>query len=168
MSKKAPVSYSDELATRICDAIAASDYGLAHILREDDELPSERSVYNWLREYPEFRKRYDVARDIQQDRQADKCVEIADLATDANLARIQIDARKWRAAKLRPNKYGDKIDVNAKVGNPDGTSFQSVDNRRLAMAIFSIVGADQVAGEALMKTLQSQAADDVPALTGSA
>jgi hypothetical protein len=38
-------------------------------------------------------------------------VEIADHAEDANLARLQIDARKWVAARLLPKKWGDKQEI---------------------------------------------------------
>ena len=30
--------------------------------------------------------------------------------------RLQVDARKWMAGKLRPKKYGDKLDIEASVG----------------------------------------------------
>ena len=45
-------------------------------------------------------------------------VAVTDRATDANLARLQIDARKWRASKLRPKIYGDK--VQAEISGADG------------------------------------------------
>lgn len=32
---------------------------------------------------------------------------------DHNMARVEIDARKWFASKFLPKRYGDKIDVNA-------------------------------------------------------
>lgn len=34
---------------------------------------------------------------------------------DHNMARVEIDARKWFACKFLPKRYGDKIDVNATV-----------------------------------------------------
>ena len=74
-------------------------------------MPSDSAVYRWLENVPAFRDKYARARERQQDFEADHILTIADEATDANLARLQIDARKWRASKLAPKKYGDKLDL---------------------------------------------------------
>lgn len=39
-------------------------------------------------------------------------IEIADTEEDPQKARNRIDTRKWFAAKARPDKYGDRIDLN--------------------------------------------------------
>ena len=52
------------------------------------------------------------AREEQADFHADEIIEIADTEPDPNKARVRIDARKWKAAKMQPKKYGDKIDLN--------------------------------------------------------
>lgn len=43
---------------------------------------------------------------------AEQIIEIADSEPDAQIARNQIDARKWYASKVKPNKFGDRIDLN--------------------------------------------------------
>lgn len=108
-----PSTYTDEIAETICEEIAAG--AALYKLCERDDLPAERTVYQWLEGKgapAEFAQMYVRARERQQDREVDHCVIIADEATDANLARLQIDARKWRAAKLAPKKYGERIDHN--------------------------------------------------------
>lgn len=105
-----PSEYTDELGDIICDEIIAG--GALYKLCERDDFPGERTVYQWLDRHPEFAQKYARARELQQDREADKIVVIADEAKDANLARLQIDARKWRASKLAPKKYGEKLDMN--------------------------------------------------------
>jgi hypothetical protein len=35
-----------------------------------------------------------------------------------NRIRARVDARKWVASKLRPKRYGDKIEVNGANGGP--------------------------------------------------
>ncbi len=40
---------------------------------------------------------------------------------DAQMARVEIDARKWFASKFLPRRYGDKIDVTS-----DGEKIQPV------------------------------------------
>jgi len=105
-----PSIYTDEMADRICDAIIEG--GALYKICQQEGFPSERSVYQWLERNPEFSQKYTRARELQQDREADNIVVIADEAEDANLARLQIDARKWRASKLAPKKYGDRLDLN--------------------------------------------------------
>jgi hypothetical protein len=56
----------------------------------------------------DFAEHYTKARDIQADVYADDIIDIADQATDAGLARVRIDVRKWHAGKTKPKKYGDK------------------------------------------------------------
>ncbi|RAU21131.1 hypothetical protein CU669_15140 [Paramagnetospirillum kuznetsovii] len=53
--------------------------------------------------------RYAHAREVRADVIAEEIIDIADTAEDANIARLQIDARKWYAGKVRPKVYGDKI-----------------------------------------------------------
>lgn len=82
-------------------------------------------VMRWLADerYIEFRDQYACAREDLADKLADEILQIADDGSndtflDANgnvkvnhdviaRARLQIDVRKWLAAKLAPKKYGD-------------------------------------------------------------
>jgi len=111
-----PSGYSDEIADRICEAIAQGN--ALHILCECDGMPAERTVYQWLERNPEFAQKYARARARQQDRSVDEIVEIADRCIDPNKARVQIDARKWRMSKLAPKKYGDKLELSGDPENP--------------------------------------------------
>jgi hypothetical protein len=52
---------------------------------------------------------------------ANDVLTIADQATDANIARVRIDARKWWAAKVSPKKYSDKLGIS---GDGDGAPIQ--------------------------------------------
>jgi hypothetical protein len=96
--------------TTICERIA-SGKSLKEIC-DTKGMPSRETVYVWLADDHEFSDRYARAREEQADYYADEIIDIADAAKDANLARLQIDARKWKASKLQPKKYGDKIDLN--------------------------------------------------------
>jgi hypothetical protein len=64
---------------------------------------------------------YARARDAQADKLFKECLEIADKATPENVsvARLQVDTRKWAAARLAPRKYGDRVEHEVK-----GVSFQ--------------------------------------------
>ena len=85
---------------------------LYRLCEELPDFPAERTVYRWLDTQPGFTQKYARARELQQDREAGKIVVIADEADDAAIARLRIDSRKWRAAKMAPKKYGDRLDLN--------------------------------------------------------
>ncbi len=129
MGAGAPSKYTEEIANEICDRISTSNRGLAFICRDLGVAPS--SVFKWLREHKEFSESYARAREAQADFLAEEMLEIAD-HNDAdtvvvygadgkpkevedkewtNRSRLRVDTRKWIASKLRPKKYGDKIDV---------------------------------------------------------
>jgi len=82
-------------------------------------MPSTSTVFRWLEQYAGFSELYARAREIQADMLADEILEIADSEIDTNRARVMIDARKWLAGKLRPKKYGDRVELDHKVeGSP--------------------------------------------------
>jgi hypothetical protein len=68
-----------------------------------------------LREYEEFSQAYTHARELQQERFAAEVVMIADTEKDPAIARNRMDARKWYAGKVSPKKWGDRVDIEAKV-----------------------------------------------------
>lgn len=87
--------------------------GLVNIIKEHG-LPSYTMVYNWLNDkHPDydsiFFDKYTRAREDQADFYADEIIEIADTENDSAKAKVRIDARKWKASKLKPKKYGDRI-----------------------------------------------------------
>lgn len=83
------------------------------------------------REDPELATRYRQAREDRADYLADEIVEIADSETDANRARVRVDARKWVASRLRPGAYGDQLNVEHS-GAIDTTGLTGADLLRLA------------------------------------
>jgi hypothetical protein len=110
MSAGRPSSYSDELAEEICEAIASGG-ALYKMVEKLDHWPDERTIYRWLEKNDAFRQKYARARERQADRRNEEIVVIADEAKDANIARLQVDARKWQASKLAPKKYGDRVEL---------------------------------------------------------
>jgi hypothetical protein len=130
-----PTDYSQEIADKICEAIADGK-SLRSICLADD-MPNKATVFRWLNLHQEFSDQYARARDEQAETLADDIVSIVDgaanplmvdgvpmmndgkpvMVTDAASvahARLKMDARKWVASKLKPKKYGDKLDVDAK------------------------------------------------------
>jgi hypothetical protein len=72
-------------------------------------MPSRTTVFEWLDNNTDFQDRYTRARMAQADTYADEIVDLADAAEDHNKAPLQIDARKWTAAKLRPSRYSERL-----------------------------------------------------------
>jgi hypothetical protein len=110
-----PSDFSLDLAAEICARLAEGQ-PLVKICR-DDAMPGTSTVYRWLADKPEFRELYARAREDQADTLADEIIDIADqkdgeadTPDSVNRARLRVDARKWIASKLKPKRYGDKID----------------------------------------------------------
>ena len=99
-------TYSEQIVEKICNLIA-NGHAL-HQITEMEGMSGKTAVYTWLEKYPTFAERYARAREKQADLFAAQIVTIADTATDANIARLQMDARKWAASKMAPKKYGDR------------------------------------------------------------
>ena len=111
-----PSDFTQEIADEICEHIAQGKS--VRWICSDEKMPGQTTVYRWLRENDEFRQQYTHARELQAEYYADEIIEIADEAKneDAQVARLRVDARKWKASKLAPKKYGDKLDLNHSGG----------------------------------------------------
>ena len=128
MSGGRPTDYTQELADRICERLADGE-SLRAVCR-DEAMPCKASVFCWMRKYPEFLDQYTRAKEESADSHADDLIEIADdsrndwmelhgeddagwKANGENIqrARLRVDTRKWLASKLKPKKYGDKIET---------------------------------------------------------
>ncbi|MBI9081885.1 MAG: hypothetical protein JEY79_19365 [Pseudodesulfovibrio sp.] len=108
--KKQAVTYSNEVMSRICDLIATG-HGLPEIVAMPD-MPSRSTIYEWISRNAQASDMYARAREEQADYMADQIVRIADEEYDPQKARVRIDARKWVAAKLKPRRYGDKVQAD--------------------------------------------------------
>lgn len=111
-----PSSFTEKIAAAICNELAEGK-SLRTICVAAD-MPSRESVRRWLMDNEDFRGQYARAREEQADFYADEIVELADTAEDVAKAKLQIDARKWVASKLKSKAYGDKI-TNEHTG-PNG------------------------------------------------
>lgn len=105
-----PSSFTPEKADAICSLIASGES--VRTISQRKDMPAESTIYLWLAKEAVFSEKYARAREQQADVYAQEIVTIADEAEDAQIARLQMDARKWAASKLAPKKYGDKLDLN--------------------------------------------------------
>lgn len=113
-----PSAYSAKMAERILAQVSSTTKGLETICKQHRSFPHPATIRRWIAENLEgFRDRYAHAKEEQADLMADEILDIADaLDTVAvthekvSAAKLRVDARKWVASKLKPKKYGDKID----------------------------------------------------------
>jgi hypothetical protein len=107
----APFAWTPEIEAEIFDRMIGGESirTICGVAR-DSFLPCERTFYKRASTDAEFAQHYARAREAQGHREAEEIREIADTATpdDVHVARLRIDARKWRAGKLAPKVYGDK------------------------------------------------------------
>lgn len=123
-----PTIYTKELADSICERLALGESMRTVCAQED--MPSMSSVFKWLRENEEFSQQYVKAKEESSDAMAEDLLHIADtpvmgeiktikpdgsveIKQDEMLGhrRLQVDTRKWLMSKMKPKKYGDKIDM---------------------------------------------------------
>jgi hypothetical protein len=119
--------FSPELFDEICVEIADGK-SLRTICKRED-MPNLKTVMRWLREEDNesLRQQYARAREDQADALFEDCLDIADTFDSKemvepqhiNRAKLRIDTRKWMAGKLRPKKYGDKLELENKHSTAD-------------------------------------------------
>jgi hypothetical protein len=129
-----PTIYTDEIALEICMAIASSNRGIKPLCEKNPHWPSHSTIRKWIFENKEFSDKYELAKQEQADFISDEILEIADHTEEDHTAfigsnvvqrdRLRIDARKWIASKLKPKKYGDRLDLNHEGGQTIIVKFQ--------------------------------------------
>jgi terminase small subunit-like protein len=124
-----PTDYTPELAIGLCSRLA--DGRSIRSVCSDDDMPDKSTVFRWLATNAVFRDQYELACDARSDALVEEMLDIADDGTNDWVARyggtegyeyngehvqrsrLRVDARKWIASKLKPKKYGDKVNVEA-------------------------------------------------------
>lgn len=126
--------YSVELADRICDFIIEG-VPVSAICRMDG-MPSQSTVYKWLRYNEEFAQKYWQARKCSVERLADEMLAIADDGKNDYMERVRrdgevevvadhehmqrsalrISTRKFLLSRLSPERWGEKVKVNVDDG----------------------------------------------------
>jgi hypothetical protein len=137
--------FTEAVGLAICERLAEGE-SLRSICRDED-MPGLSTVFKWLSDEgnTKFVEQYAHAREAQADAHADEIVEIADEEctmiraskhpgakpddeegdvevvfdpTAVARNRLRIDARKWVASKLRPKKYGEKLELAGDAERP--------------------------------------------------
>lgn len=101
-------TYDEAVLEELCARIAEGR-GIMEVCRDED-MPSHTEVFRRMAKDEVFASRIARAREAQQDGEAERIVEMADMATaeDWQVVKMRIWARQWRAARLAPKKYGER------------------------------------------------------------
>lgn len=106
-----PSSYTAEIADELCERIAAGES--VRGICADEWMPNDRTVRRWLSTNEDFARKCARAWELQADTLVDGMAALdADVLADVvspDKARVVFSNRQWRAAKLAPKRYGDKL-----------------------------------------------------------
>ena len=102
----------------VCERIAGGES--LRTICKDKDMPTARGVLKWLNADGNDAavQQYAQAREDQADFHADEIIAIADSEPDAARARVRVDARRWVASKLRPKRYGERVQHSGDSDNP--------------------------------------------------
>lgn len=123
-----PTDYTPELGDLICDMLAEG-MSLRKVCTNKN-MPDKSTVFRWLRIHDAFRDQYTRAKEEAADALAEELLDIADDAANdtmtitkngrkmevvnhenINRSRLRVDTRKFLMAKMKPKRYGDKLDL---------------------------------------------------------
>lgn len=141
-----PSEYDPNIAEQILEIIATSTRSIKSICSEES-MPAVSTVLRWLKDVEEFRIQYTYAKECQADFMAEEMIDIADDGSNdlmtvvkgntayemenkevTNRSKLRVETRKWIASKLKPKKYGDKLELEATVKNEVDLSKLSEDD----------------------------------------
>jgi len=121
----------ERMFEEICERIEKGE-SLRSVLKSED-MPSSRTFFKWLANDDSLVKQYAHATDIRADEMFEDLLAIADenhndvktLADGSKRgdneviqrSKLRVDARKWYLSKLRPKKFGDKIETTIQGGD---------------------------------------------------
>jgi hypothetical protein len=121
-----PTKFTKEIADEICTLLISGD-SLRTICKREG-MPAKNTVLSWLNKNEDFQTQYTCARAKQADAIFDEMLDIADESVNDYIdigdgkkvvnqeaiqrARLRIDTRKWVLGKMKPKKYGDKVDID--------------------------------------------------------
>ena len=111
---------------------------LVQICREDG-MPDRDTVSRWIRESPQLTAGYAHARAMQAEtlfgRMGDVEEAVSAGTMDSHAARVVLDSMRWRASKLAPKVYGDRLDVSVSDNRISIKGALEAANARLAHVI---------------------------------
>jgi len=118
------------LFEQVCERIAEGES--IRVSCKDIRGVSKPTFLQWIKDERDtggavLSDMYAQAKESSADALADQLIEIADnIEGDTKRDQLRLDTRKWIAAKLKPRKYGDRIQadvggsINVNISTDDG------------------------------------------------
>lgn len=117
-----PTKYTQKLADKICEELALGK-SMRTVCKGED-MPAISSVFKWLREIKGFSEQYDTAKKESSEALNEILLDLGDDAialsqsVDSKASnavvqavKLKADNMKWYMSKMKPKKYGDKLDM---------------------------------------------------------
>lgn len=114
-------SYKDAVREELCERLAEGR-SLVEVCKADD-MPSVRSVQNWMNDDEDFAAQVTRAREVGYMIRAENAVLEAKTAADAAKGRLAFDAERWYLGKLS-NAFSDNKAQKHEHGGVDGKPIQ--------------------------------------------
>lgn len=139
-----PSAYTEEIADEILIRLAQGE--TLNKICTADHLPWKTTVLDWvIANRNGFHDRYRRARDLQLEHWSEETVDISDDGSNdwverarkngeidvvldrehVSRSELRVNTRKWLLSKLKPEKYGERVDVN------QNTTFKTVTDKPL-------------------------------------
>ena len=138
----------------------ANGRSLASILR-DKGMPSYAWATLQIRNDPELQRAYNQALETRGALLAEEIIELADqpmpegldgkeLSAWVQKLRVQVDVRRWSAARLLPKVYGDRLDLSVTRASISITqALQQADKRVIDLPMLEVKDIKQSSEELL-------------------
>ncbi len=129
-----PSDYNNDVATEICELIS-DGMSIRQIVALPD-MPAWSTIRSWLLRHAEFQTLYARANEYAAEWEFAGIggleQQVLDGEIEPNAARVVIDSRKWRLAKMRPKVYGDNSHktVTVEPGAGYAALLEEIDRRR--------------------------------------
>lgn len=150
--KGRPTVYTPELAAELCAYLAEGKS--LRTVAEIDGMPGTTTIFRWLSASnkedwaQDFREQYARAKEEAADAMAEDVLDIADDGSNDYMerqnkdgstyvayngdavqrSRLRVDTRKWLMSKMKPKKYGEKLDLTSGGEKIDrGMSLEDID-----------------------------------------
>lgn len=111
------VAYDDVTKSEMVDALLVqieAGKSMREVCRMDG-MPDHTTMIRWMRDDAALATKYARARMAQADVLFDRMEAVEEAVSsgqmDSHAARVVLDSMRWRASKLAPKVYGDRLDV---------------------------------------------------------
>lgn len=117
-----PSIYTKKLGDSVCEGIS-NGWSVRTVCAED-AMPGLTTVFKWIRELPEFAKQYAQACEERTEAHNESLLEMGEEAIEkaqdvdpkaagavVSAYKLKADNLKWSMSKMKPKKYGDKLDM---------------------------------------------------------